>query len=1034
MKKALVLMTCLCMLVSMMTGITVGAAWDLMYYPVETESVIATSWKTAIDNGKYTAEDGTQKTYDLNGVADATLRYITPGANGTAGAIELAMVPNETVEDKKSDGTTVTRGPDYRPRILTNHMITLRTGNTYKISVYVKGNLSGTNDVNLWLNSGDKVTFDTDSSTPPAYRDVFKVRVTDQWQYVEKEFKVKEITDGSGNVKDSSSLTLGMRPMTNFPSGSFQVDELKVELTNKVASATNTVFTNGIGDGSVIDPYEITTVADIKKMAELVKEGYGYQTAHYILMNDIDMSGVEDFVGIATGTDTRNAFKGTFDGNYHVIKNMSITDSTNARGFFFAMYGATIKNLGFENAYIEGSAKIGVLAAAEGGSTITNCYVRKATLKQVYGGTWADNNMAAFVGCSVDMGNRGGLITDHTVFNNCYSTDITTIGYNGTEVTVGGGFKGTGYMNTMPYTTLNNCYTDCGQFSSKGYQSKAEDPKYYTDDEKIAAGVLVVNNSYKSATVADVTASKLSDAFIDSKATYNYGLPVLAWEKDKLDAAPDNTIFTNGMGNGTENRPYQITNVADLKKMAELVVENSSYQTAHYKLMNDIDMTGVTDFMGIATGPDTRNAFKGTFDGNNHVIKNMRIEETTTNTRGFFYAMYGATIKNLGFENAYVSGFKTGVLAGSDGGSTIENCFVRNATLKNLYQHTDGYMGAFVGCVTDMGSSRGGLITDHTVFTNCYATGIKTIGYKDTEVAVGGAFKGGRIWHTETYVTLNNCYTDYGQFAATGYKNANDDTPTDYPTDDEKIAAGTLVVNNSYKSATPSTVTASALGSAFIANKTEYNNGLPVLAWEADRLPEVEEPTMYTVSVTVGENGSVTKDGEPVPASFEVEEGSAVTLTLVPDDKYVAKAKVNGADYTVTNNQITLTVTEATIVAVTFERIPDVTPGFAGDSTSYSWFKTVDGKATIFTYHKLADFNTGETDLEYGVKLWNNAKPEDKVTLPAYDSATEQPAKAVPGAMFAIRVYGSAITADQTYTILPYIGTETGSETTPDYE
>jgi len=499
-------------------------------------------------------------------------------------------------------------------------------------------------------------------------------------------------------------------------------------------------------------------------------------------------------------------------------------------------------------------------------------------------------------------------------------------------------------------------------------------------------------------------------------------------------ASATNTVFTNGIGDGSVIDPYEITTVADIKKMAELVVENSSYQTAHYKLMNDIDMTGVTDFMGIATGPDTRNAFKGTFDGNNHVIKNMRIEETTTNTRGFFYAMYGATIKNLGFENAYVSGFKTGVLAGSDGGSTIENCFVRNATLKNLYQHTDGYMGAFVGCVTDMGSSRGGLITDHTVFTNCYATGIKTIGYKDTEVAVGGAFKGGRIWHTETYVTLNNCYTDYGQFAATGYKNANDDTPTDYPTDDEKIAAGTLVVNNSYKSATPSTVTASALGSAFIANKTEYNNGLPVLAWEADRLPEVEEPTMYTVSVTVGENGSVTKDGEPVPASFEVEEGSAVTLTLVPDDKYVAKAKVNGADYTVTNNQITLTVTEATIVAVTFERIPDVTPGFAGDSTSYSWFKTVDGKATIFTYHKLADFNTGETDLEYGVKLWNNAKPEDKVTLPAYDSATEQPAKAVPGAMFAIRVYGSAITADQTYTILPYIGTETGSETTPDYE
>ncbi len=195
----------------------------------------------------------------------------------------------------------------------------------------------------------------------------------------------------------------------------------------------------------------------------------------------------------------------------------------------------------------------------------------------------------------------------------------------------------------------------------------------------------------------------------------------------------------------------------------------------------------------------------------------------------------------------------------------------------------------------------------------------------------------------------------------------------------------------------------------------------------------IKETPAFLTTVTVGENGTVTRNNAAIDAPFYVTEGQSVTLDLTPNENYLPKVKVNGADYPVTNNQVTLTVNETTNIAVTFEEIPDVAPGFAGDDTSYSIFEEVDGMPTIFTYHKLNEFNTGETGLEYGVKLWNNANPENKVTLAAHVSETET-AKAVPGAQFAIRAYGKAITEENTYGIQPYVGEVLGESEILSYE
>ncbi len=989
-KTMLSMVVCLMLLVSMMATITAGAEPEAEFLTFEyltnefEDASSTTGWTFPVDPGS-------------NNKATYTAGI---GVDGT-GAVKLTgMEKNDRFQSPSSRW---------------------RKGGKYLVKVWMKGTENA--NIQLCMNAGDWMRWigsHSNNGQPWIYRYLNKnVDVTTEWQEYTFDIEILDfMTDNTATATAIDKLEV-IAPIffcsNNDVASGFELCVDKFSITEQIApeNIKNNYFESGIGDGSEVAPYEITTVSDILKITELIHNNEYLRTSHFKLMNDLDFTGVTNFKGISGGlidangnlqyyfSDTRRSFKGTFDGQGHVIKNLFIPEKPEASGGFFRVIeGATIKNLGFENADISGYRSVGILTGVDaGGSTIENCFARNS--KTLSSHRWSSGYIGALVG------EMNAIDCPTSTYNNCYTTNVSvsirisdTEGEYGTSSSIGG-IVGATMGNTITNVVLNNCYTDMGKLAS---------------NESDANTGLTKNNCYVSVTAGSLNAADLNgtgSAFIEGKPSYNNGLPVLSWEKDRVAAAPDNDLFASKKGDGTKDNPYQLTTAADFTKMAELM-KISSYCKAHYKMMNDIDLSSLTTFDGLASWSNADLYFQGTFDGNGHVISGMKmncrnVNETENRPRGLFQGMKNATITNLGFENCNVIGFNSGVLAGYDEGSTVTNCFVRNCTVSAPNGNVS-YSGAFIGGALYNSTNANA----DTVFENCYSV-------NNTVPSDSGGFKGSCTWSTVTNTVLKNCYTTSAKFSSSGG-------------DEAKLAdSANLSVTNSYKAVTTETITAAQLGTAFIDNDTEYNNGLPVLAWEADRLPEVEEPATYTVSVTVGANGSVTKDGAAVPASFEVEENETVTLTLVPDAKYVAKAKVNGADYTVTNNQVTLTVAENTTIAVTFERIPDVTPGFAGNDTSYTWFKTEGGVPTIFTYHKLAEFNTGETDLEYGVKLWNNANPENKVTLAARVSETET-AKAVPGAQFAIKVYGDAIKADQNYTIVPYIGDVNGTEVTPDHE
>lgn len=103
--------------------------------------------------------------------------------------------------------------------------------------------------------------------------------------------------------------------------------------------------------------------------------------ADAILLADIDMTGIPFAPmggrGSALGEEIYdNAYKGHFDGRYHVITGLHVgTEQDNEVGFFGVTYGARIERLGLEDASVTGKYRVGGIAGEAVGTKIINCYV-----------------------------------------------------------------------------------------------------------------------------------------------------------------------------------------------------------------------------------------------------------------------------------------------------------------------------------------------------------------------------------------------------------------------------------------------------------------------------------------------------------------------------------------------------------------------------------------------------------------------------------------------------------------------------------
>ena len=119
------------------------------------------------------------------------------------------------------------------------------------------------------------------------------------------------------------------------------------------------------GNGSVDNPYEISTAAELAWFRDYVNNESQYVSA--TLTEDIDLSEFCHAADAATNTEELSwvpigngrMYCGTFDGNGKTIRNLYINTTDIFRGFFGYANGGSIKNITFDNAKVKNTNKFG---------------------------------------------------------------------------------------------------------------------------------------------------------------------------------------------------------------------------------------------------------------------------------------------------------------------------------------------------------------------------------------------------------------------------------------------------------------------------------------------------------------------------------------------------------------------------------------------------------------------------------------------------------------------------------------------------
>ena len=173
---------------------------------------------------------------------------------------------------------------------------------------------------------------------------------------------------------------------------------------------------------------------------------------------------------------------------------------------------------------------------------------------------------------------------------------------------------------------------------------------------------------------------------------------------------------------------YELANAGHLFWFAQFV--NAGNKTANAKLIADIDLENRL-WTPMGSHDDTNSSknchFMGTFDGNNHVVKNLFVLVKDNSEAGFFGRTESATVKNFGIINASVEskgGYRVGVIGGELYKSTVTNVFSAGSiTLVTAKDQKGGIAGeshtsTLTNCYTTYGNltAAGGV----SAATNCY--------------------------------------------------------------------------------------------------------------------------------------------------------------------------------------------------------------------------------------------------------------------------------------------------------------------------
>jgi len=474
------------------------------------------------------------------------------------------------------------------------------------------------------------------------------------------------------------------------------------------------------GSGSENDPYQIRTPEQMNTIGVDPNDW----DKHFILMNDIDMSGYTGTEYNIIGNTDIN-FTGSFDGQGYAIRNLSFTTSEaiNDVGLFGCIVGAVIQDLGVENVSLTTAGNyVGGLAGwyYEGGAL--NCYVTGFVSGNNYIGGLVGLNEGVLVNCNANSSVSGttyigGLIgfNDVGCLTACYSAGSVSgssyvgglIGQNDDGIltvcyatgSVGGTSYTGGLLGKNRYGSLNACYATgltsgtnyVGGFAGGEYSGELAACFWDTETTGQTTGLGTGSSSGTSGLTTEQmqTFTTFTDAGWDFSGETTNGYNDY-WYMETGEYPCFATHTWALAGQGTSENPYIIT---DAEGLGQVWLKAN----ACYRLGCNLDLTGISWSSAIIP------AFAGDFDGQGFSISNITIDRSACNYIGLFGCIYSGRIQNLSIEFTTLNGQGyTGGLAGCNFYGTLLSCTV-------------------TGPVNGEGGDVGGLVGyNHAAITDCH--------------------------------------------------------------------------------------------------------------------------------------------------------------------------------------------------------------------------------------------------------------------------------------------------------------------------
>jgi len=565
------------------------------------------------------------------------------------------------------------------------------------------------------------------------------------------------------------TATLDGNAVQNFPVKISTAGNYTLVLTG-AGSYTGTKTFNITATGDPVNSaLAIGSEAEWDTFAESVNNGNNYSNQFVKLTADISVSTM-------VGTSETNSFQGTFlgDGTH----TLTFTQGTSESAFneqncapFRYVNGATIRDLKVAG-YIYTSQKFaaGLVSRPYGTTNITNCQVGTVIHSSVSG----DGTHGGIVAMPASNTNIEGCVfngrllttsgtqycggfvgwsgnTTAIVTNSLYAPDANIAVAQG-ETAIDNGAT---FVRGNNPTIGANCYYTATMGTAQGKQANSITP---------GTGVTVENaGNATDYTVSGITSYGTGIKYNDVLYAGSYDQPSLTltntatapdgYRYDGYNASagilsgsdadgwillmPDEDV-TISLGTlapidwatqsaGTADTPYLIYNKDQLDLLAHRVNGThgetaNDYSGKHFRLEADIayDHTNLGDTdsnyeaIGGYDGTNDR-YFRGTFDGQNHVVSGIRIYKGGNDYADTYQGLFGqigspAEVKSVILADARITGYdRTGAIVGYNDGGTVTGCHALadvtvHAVQSGAYSHGGiagyNYGGTITSCTS----------------------------------------------------------------------------------------------------------------------------------------------------------------------------------------------------------------------------------------------------------------------------------------------------------------------------------------------